>query len=73
MTNEDISNERISELTHKVNQLLFLLNEEFTANGGTFISMETDILFKRLFWSPHDISNRACLDRLQARAKLELY
>ena len=50
-------------------RLLFLLEEEHCANGGSFASMETDILFKRFFWSEETTKHSEVFDRLRATYK----
>ena len=52
-------------------RLLFLLEEEHCANGGTFASMETDILFKRFFWGDETTKHSEVFDRLRASYKLQ--
>jgi hypothetical protein len=47
-------------------RLLFLLEEELIANGNTFASMETDILFKRWFWGESTTKHSEVFDRLRA-------
>jgi len=44
--------------------LIHMLFEEFSANGGTFISQDTDLLFKQVFWNETDTCNRDVFDRL---------
>ena len=46
------------------NTLLRIMYEEFTANGSTFISMESDIWFKQAFWTETDVSNQQVFERL---------
>jgi hypothetical protein len=50
-------------------RLLFLLCEEKLANGGQFHSMETDVLFKRFFWSETDTNHTDVLERLTRKYK----
>ena len=52
-----------------VARLLFLLEEEFTANGQTFASMETDILFKRWYWGESTTKHTEVFDRLRETYK----
>lgn len=40
------------------------MHEEYMANGGTFVSMESDIWFKRAFWSEKDTCHNDCFERL---------
>jgi hypothetical protein len=60
----DIKRER-----QAIARLLFLLEEEFTANGGTFASMETDILFKRWYWGESTTKHGEVFDRLRETYK----
>ena len=46
------------------NYLIHMLYEEFMANGGAFISQDTDLLFKQVFWNDTDQCNRDVFDRL---------
>lgn len=50
-------------------RLLFLLEEEYTANGQTFASMETDILFKRWYWGESTTKHSEVFDRLRETYK----
>jgi hypothetical protein len=45
-------------------ELIYILYEEFLANGCTFNSMESDVRFKQAFWTETDVSNRQVFERL---------
>lgn len=61
--------EQLAHQKQTAARLLFLLEEEHYANGGTFASMETDILFKRFFWGEETTKHSEVFDRLRATYK----
>ena len=61
--------EQLAHQKQTAARLLFLLEEEHCANGGTFASMETDILFKRFFWGEETTKHGEVFDRLRATYK----